>query len=141
MFGEKKIVGCAELTVSSKLKIPLFTYVKSNDRLIFLYDGNKNRIVLINQLTMKKILKRLLEHSAKKNSDRSSFCLKYQKALRIFMHHIFLGEGKVNSKNEIELPPKVLDKLPIGTKIFVIGKDNHLDIYESEKAFSLSLKK
>lgn len=141
MFGDKMIDGQRNITIGQKNRItlPNFTNVESGESLTFVYCPNEEKVVLMAKPTIDTVLDKLFIYAQKKYGSKNTSDPNYLKLLRAFMYHIYLGEEIVDKQHRILLPTKVLKKLKVDASVYVVGRNDRLDIFQDEKAYNFSL--
>ena len=137
MMGEKQIVGNKYVKISkeNKVRLPAFTGAEVGEEVIVTFMPIQKKLVVGTSAVEDKMYELFNKIISLEN------CTAVEK--RRLLRSIFgtlTYEIKLNSEKQIKIPKKALESEMFKEKVYIVGKEDYIEIYPSEEEYQLSLK-
>lgn len=137
MFGDKKIELATEVKFqrSHKLPLPEITEVESQEKLGLIYDLKRTKLLIYNLQELQKLLQEILQVLDEKLILQEISEKKYRQYRRYLFAKLYQEDVECDDKKRITIPLNVIKHLNLSEKVYMVGKDTHLEIYPSQESF------
>ena len=137
MFGANEIIGEKAIKIDNKHRIiiPAFTGVEPNEELVLQLNMLENILFIYGKDEFYKKSK-LFEQTLKEQSRRLGMSLPdLRKIQRLYYSKLSFMPEKVDREKRIIIPEKVISSLELTDRVFVIGKNHHIELCKNRDIY------
>lgn len=141
MFGDNITNFSQEVSVNNnKITIPKITGVESEDTISFIYDLKRTKLLLYSVKELEESLNHTNEKLKEKRLTHQITEKKYRRYIRFLLNKLYLDDKKCDSKMRVKLPSKAIEHFNITDKVYMVGKDTHLELFPSKEVYDEEVK-
>ena len=137
MFGETEIVDERISIIDSKHRIiiPTFTKVEVNEKLIPQFNAFTNILLIFSKDEFYKRTERFEEYLREQILSKKITLQEKRQLQRVYYGHLSFMPEEVDGQRRMFIPERAVSKLELTDKIFIIGKETHIEICKDKETY------
>ncbi len=137
MFGETEIVDERISIIDSKHRIiiPKFTKVEVNEKLIPQFNAFTNILLIFSKDEFYKRTERFEEYLREQILSKKITPQEKRQLQRVYYGHLSFMPEEVDGQRRMFVPERAVSKLELTDKIFIIGKETHIEICKDKETY------
>lgn len=137
MFGEAEIIGERTASIDSKhrITIPAFTKVETEEELMPQFNILGNLLFVFSKDEFYRRTERFEQFLREQLAEKKITPGEKRRLQRIYYGHLSFMPERVDKGKRMIIPERVVTKLELSDKIFMIGKDTHLELCKDRETY------
>jgi len=144
MFGENPIIGQSmqKMDEKGRITLPKYTHAEPGDKIALMYDLKRTKIIIFKLMEFEQKLDEIGKKIDELYREKQ---ITYDE--RLWFQRYIYGDGcleppdTIGKGRRIVIPARAIRKLNLRNEVFVIGNETRLEIYPTEEAYTMSLKR
>ena len=142
MFGEAEIIGERTASIDSKhrITIPAFTKVETEEELIPQFNILSNILLVFSKDEFYRRTQRFEDFLNEQKASKKMTPKQIRDLQRFYYGHLSFMPERIDRGKRMLIPERVVSKLELSDKIFIIGRETHIELCKDKETYDRMLR-